>query len=407
MSLPRHARVAIVGGGILGCAAAWHLARAGVRDVLVLERDELNAATTSQAAGLIGQLRTSALKSAIVGQTLADIAALEAEGFITGFRRTGSLRLALTPEREAEIREQVAAARRFGVDATLVGADDLLRLAPGVHAPKDRPAAWMPNDGYAEPYTLASAYAGAARRLGVTFVTGCDVLSVRTRGDRACGVTTRAADVDADAVVIAAGAWTTAIAARAGSAVPAFAVRHQAWVTAPMDWLTPAFPVVRIPDRLAYVRPEVGGLMLGFFETTPLGVDVAAHGEFTVATTPRDRDVLTAHAGALLDVIPRLGEAQVVGGTAGVPTYTPDGHFVVGALPGLAGAFVATGCCAHGIAGSGGVGRALAEAVTGDTPTLDPQPMAPGRFGARAWDATWVRVACEETYAHYYDLVRR
>jgi 4-methylaminobutanoate oxidase (formaldehyde-forming) len=407
VSLPGRARVVIVGGGILGCAAAWHLARAGVREVLVLERDDLNAATTSQAAGLIGQLRTSAVKSAIVGQTLADIAHLEAAGLVSGFKRTGSLRLALTAEREQEIREQVGAARRFGVEATLVGADDVARLAPGVETAKDHPAAWMPNDGYAEPYTLATAYATAARRLGVTFVTGCEVLGVRAAGGRARGVTTRDADVEAEAVVIAAGAWTSALAARAGSAVPAFAVRHQAWVTAPMDWLTPAFPVVRVPDRLAYLRPEVGGLMLGFFETTPLGVDIAAHDGFSVAATPRDRDVLTVHAAALVEVVPGLGEAPVVGGTAGVPTYTPDGHFVVGELPGVAGAFVATGCCAHGIAGSGGVGRAVAEAVTGETPTLDPGPMAPGRFGARTWDTAWVRVACEETYAHYYDLVRR
>jgi len=151
VSLPRRARVAIVGGGILGCASAWHLACAGARDVIVLERDDLNAATTSQAAGLVGQLRTSAVKSAIVGQTLTDIACLEAEGLVSGFRRTGSLRLALTPEREEEIREQVAAARRFGVDATLIGADDVRRLAPGVEPAKDHPAAWMPNEGYAEP----------------------------------------------------------------------------------------------------------------------------------------------------------------------------------------------------------------------------------------------------------------
>jgi len=407
VSVSRRAHVAIVGGGILGCAAAWHLARAGARDVVVLERDDLNAATTSQAAGLVGQLRTSALKSAIVGQTLADIARLEADGLISGFRRTGSLRLALTREREAEIREQVAAARRFGVDATLIGADDVRRLAPGVEASKDYPAAWMPNDGYAEPYTLATAYATAARRLGVTFVTGCEVLAVRVVDGRARGVTTRDGDVEADGVVIAAGAWTSGLAARAGGAVPAFAVRHQAWVTAPMDWLTPGFPVVRVPDRLAYLRPEVGGLMLGFFETTPLGVDVAAHAGFSVAATPRDREVLTAHAAALLDVIPGLADAPVIGGTAGVPTYTPDGHFVVGELPGVAGAFVATGCCAHGIAGSGGVGRALAEAVMREAPSLDPRPMAPGRFGTQAWDAAWVRVACEETYAHYYDLVRR
>jgi len=404
---PLRARVAIVGGGILGCAAAWHLARAGTRDVVVLERDDLNAATTSQAAGLIGQLRTSAVKSAIVGQTLLDIAGFEAEGLVSGFTRTGSLRLALTPEREDEIREQVSAARRFGVDATLVGADDVVRLAPGVEPVKDHPAAWMPNDGYAEPYTLAMAYATAARRLGVTLVTGCEVLGIRVSDGRARGVTTRDAEVDAEAVVIAAGAWTAAFASRAGAAIPAFAIRHQAWVTAPMSWLTPTFPVVRVPDRLAYLRPEVGGLMLGFFETTPLGVDVAADAGFGVAATPRDCEVLTTHAGALLDVIPGLADAPVVGGTAGVPTYTPDGHFVVGELPGITGVFVATGCCAHGIAGSGGVGRALAEAVTGETPTLDPRPMAPDRFGARAWDAAWVRVACEETYAHYYDLVRR
>ncbi len=407
MSPPRRARVAVVGGGILGCATAWHLARAGARDVVVLERDDLNAATTSQAAGLVGQLRTSAVKSAIVGQTLSDIASLEADGLVSGFRRTGSLRLALTRERGDEIREQVAAARRFGVEATLIGADDVRRLAPGVEAAKDQPAAWMPNDGYAEPYTLATAYATAARALGVAFVTGCEVVAIRVVDGRARGVTTRDGDVDAERVVIAAGAWSSGIAARAGGAVPAFAIRHQAWVTAPLDWLTSSFPVVRVPDRLAYLRPEVGGLMLGFFETTPLAVDLAADRQFTVAATPRDREVLTMHAAALLDVIPGLEEARVVGGTAGVPTYTPDGHFVVGELPGIAGLFVATGCCAHGIAGAGGIGRAVTEAVMGEASTLDPAPMAPGRFGAQAWDAAWVRVACEETYAHYYDLVRR
>jgi 4-methylaminobutanoate oxidase (formaldehyde-forming) len=398
--------VAIVGGGILGCAAAYHLARAGVRDVLVLERDELNAATTSQAAGLVGQLRASAVKSALVGRTLADIAGFEADGLPSGFRRTGSLRVALTAAREAELREQVSGARRFGVEASLVGADDVRRLAPGIEPRGDRPAAWLPNDGYAEPYTLASAYATAARRLGVTFATGCEATGVRVEGGGTRGLRTAGGDVDAEVVVLAAGAWTGALAARAGARVPAFAVRHQAWVTAPMAWLTPAFPVVRVPDRLAYLRPEVGGLMLGFFETTPLGVDVGAGSEFSVAATPRDGDVLTAHAPGLMEVVPGLADAPVVGGTAGVPTYTPDGHFVVGALPGVAGLFVATGCCAHGVAGSGGVGRALAEAVTGEAATLDPAPMAPGRFGERAWDAAWVRVACEETYAHYYDLVR-
>src|SRR5581483_5205643 len=267
------AQVAIVGGGILGCASAWHLARAGVRDVVVLERGELNAATTSQAAGLIGQLRPSAVKTAIVRQTLMDIAAFSSEGLPTGFHKTGSLRLALTGQRETELLEQVSRGRRLGVDVVLVSAKDVARLAPGVSVPDNRVAAWLPGDGYAEPYTLASAYAAAARALGVRFLTGREVTAIATRGGRATGVVTAAGAVEAETIVVAAGAWTAPLAAAAGAGAPVYPVRHQAWVTAPMPWVSPAFPVIRIPDRWAYLRPEVGGLMFGFFEPTPLGVD--------------------------------------------------------------------------------------------------------------------------------------
>lgn len=402
------ARVAIVGGGILGCASAWHLARAGVRDVVVLERGALNAATTSQAAGLIGQLRTSAVKTAIVRQTLADIATLAAEGRPTGFRRTGSLRLALSDERELEVREQVAAARRFGVEVELVSAKDVARLAPGVSVPDQRVAAWLPGDGYAEPYTLASAYSESARALGVRLLTGRAVTALRVRGGRVVGVATADGDVAAEVVVVAAGAWTATLTAAAGAAVPVYPVRHQAWVTAPMEWVGASFPVIRIPDRWAYLRPEVGGLMFGFFETTPVGVDpdVLPSG-FTIERVPRDPGVMTAYAGGLVEVVPGLDDAPIVGGTAGLPTFTPDGQFVVGALDGAAGLLVASGCCAHGIAGAGGVGRAVAEAVLDDAPTIEPAPLRASRFGAKLSDRTWVRVASEATYAGYYGLARR
>jgi sarcosine dehydrogenase len=402
------ARVAIVGGGILGCASAWHLARAGVRDVVVLERGDLNAATTSQAAGLIGQLRTSAVKTAIVRQTLADIATLAAEGRPTGFRRTGSLRLALSTERELEIREQVAAARRFGVEVELISAKEVARLAPGISVPAERVAAWLPGDGYAEPYTLASAYAEAARALGVIFFTRRAVTALRTRAGRVVGVVTADGDVDADVVVVAAGAWTPTVAADAGAAVPVYPVRHQAWVTAPMAWVSASFPVIRIPDRWAYLRPEVGGLMFGFFETTPIGVDPdALPPGFTIDRVARDPGVMTAYAGGLVEVVPGLDDAPIVGGTAGLPTFTPDGQFVVGTLDGATGLLVASGCCAHGIAGSGGVGRAVAEALLDEAPTLERAALRASRFGPKVSDRTWVRVASEATYAGYYGLARR
>jgi 4-methylaminobutanoate oxidase (formaldehyde-forming) len=403
-----HVSVAIVGGGILGCASAWHLARAGVRDVVVLERGELNAATTSQAAGLIGQLRTSAVKTAIVQQTLADIAALSADGHATGFRKTGSLRLALTAEREAEILEQVSAGRRFGVDVVLVSAKDVARLAPGVEVPDRRVAAWLPGDGYAEPYTLATAYANAARALGVKFLTGRAVTAVEVKAGRARGVATTQGPLAADTVVIAAGAWTAPVAATASARVPVFPVRHQAWVTAPMPWVSASFPVIRIPDRWAYLRPEVGGLMFGFFEPTPTGIDPEAlPSGFTIDRVPRDAAVMTSYASELVKVVPGLDDAPIVGSTAGLPTFTPDGQFVVGAVDGVAGLLVASGCCAHGIAGSGGVGRAVAEAVTGGSGAIEAAPLSPGRFGAKASDRAWVRVASEATYAGYYGVVRR
>jgi 4-methylaminobutanoate oxidase (formaldehyde-forming) len=175
-----------------------------------------------------------------------------------------------------------------------------------------------------------------------------------------------------------------------------------------MAWVTASFPVIRIPDRWAYVRPEVGGLMFGFFETSPVGVDPQTlPAGFTIEQVSRDRGVMTAYADGLVEVVPGLDDAPIVGGTAGLPTFTPDGQFVVGALDGVDGLLVASGCCAHGIAGSGGVGRAVAEAVVDAERTIEPAPLRASRFGAKLSDHAWVRVASEDTYAGYYELARR
>ncbi len=295
-------RVAIVGAGIVGCAAAYHPARGGWRDVTVIDRGEIAAATTSQAAGLIGQLRASGVKTALIRQTLSDIAALCAEALEPAFHRTGSLRLALTREREAELHAHAAATRAEGVDVALIGGRE----------------------------------------------------------------------------------------------------------AAPLGWMTPGFPVLRIPDLWACARPEVGGVMLGFFEPEPVSVDPhALPGDFAVTAVARDPSVLSRYAEPLMKVLPGLAAAPIAGNTAGLPTCTPDGHFVVGSVPSMAGLVVASGCCAHGIAGSGGLGRAVAETVMGEPGSVDPRPMAVGRFGARFGDSAPLRLACERTYGTYYGLPRR
>jgi glycine/D-amino acid oxidase-like deaminating enzyme len=408
VSVAREASAVVVGGGIWGCSIAYHLARAGLRDVLVLERRELASGNTPQAAGLVGQLRSTELMVRSIRHVVSRLEGWAAEhGEECGFRQVGSLKLALSADRVRELEAQVAQARRWGLDVELISPQAARARVPFLDATGVQAAAWIPGDGYVEPYTLAMALARAARRLGVVFETGRAATAVRIEQAAVRGVDTPAGPVATPRVVIAAGPWVERLAAVTGLALDTVPLRHQHWTTAPMAEVPRDLPVVRAPDASVYIRPEVGGLMLGGFEARPKAFSMLdLPPTFEIEHTERDLGVLEELAGGLTRVFPALAGAPVLKGCAGLPTFTPDGGYLLGPVPGVQGLWMAAGCNAVGIAGSLLVGEWMSELVLEGRTRMDTTSQALDRFGVRYGDRRRLRDACESVYANFYSLDR-
>jgi sarcosine dehydrogenase len=400
------AEVVVVGGGIWGCSIAYHLARAGLTDVVVLERRDLCTGNTPQAAGLVGQLRSTPLMARGIRRVVERLTGWEAEhGEPSGFRQVGSLKVALNQERRREIEAQAAQARREGVEVELISAAQAEARVPFLDFRAMEAVAWIPGDGYVEPYTLAMAIARAARARGVRFETGRPVTGFTIQGGRVRGVETPRGPVEAREVVVAAGPWGERLAAPLGLRLDTVPLRHQHWTTAPGPGIPAAFPVVRVPDASVYVRPEVGGLMVGGFEARPKAFSMATlPGAFEIEHTERDLGVLEELAGGLTRAFPDLGNAPILAGCAGLPTFTPDGQYLLGPVPGVAGLHLATGCNAVGIAGSLLVGEWMAELITEGRTRDDTGSQALDRFGARYEDPDRLRADCQSTYANFYSM---
>jgi 4-methylaminobutanoate oxidase (formaldehyde-forming) len=406
VSLAREAAAVVVGGGIWGCSIAYHLARGGLRDVVVLERRELACGNTPQAAGLVGQLRSTELMVRSIRHVVERLEGWAAEhGEESGFRRVGSLKLALTDGRVRELEAHVARARSWGLEVELVSPASAQTRVPFLDASRVKAAAWIPGDGYVEPYTLAMAIARAARRLGVTFETGRPVTAIRIDGGAVRGVDTPAGAVEAPRVIVAAGPWVERVAGAVGLAVDTVPLRHQHWTTAPIASVPADLPVVRVPDASVYIRPEVGGLMLGGFEARPKAFPMTAlPPTFEIEHTERDLGVLEELAGGLTRVFPALAGAPVLKGCAGLPTFTPDGSYLLGAVPTVAGLWIAAGCNAIGIAGSLLVGEWLSELVLEGRTRADTKSQALDRFGPRYAERRRLREDCESIYGNFYSL---
>ena len=408
MSPAREAAAVVIGGGIWGCSIAFHLARAGLSDVVVLERRELACGNTPQAAGLVGQLRSTELMVRSIRRVVERLERWPAEhGEESGFRQVGSLKLALTEGRVRELESHVGRARSWGLAVELISPAAAQARVPFLDVRGVKAAAWIPGDGYVEPYTLTMAIARAARRLGVTFETGRPVTSIRIERGVVRGVDTPAGPLSSPRVVVAAGPWVERVAGAIGLAVDTVPLRHQHWTTAPMSAVPGDLPVVRVPDASVYIRPEVGGLMLGGFEARPKAFPMAdLPPTFEIEHTEKDLGVLEELAGGLTRVFPDLAGAPVLKGCAGLPTFTPDGNYLLGAAPTVRGLFVAAGCNAIGIAGSLLVGEWLGELVMEGATRDDTKSQALDRFGPRYGERRRLREDCESVYGNFYSLDR-
>ncbi|MDO9404051.1 MAG: FAD-dependent oxidoreductase [Polaromonas sp.] len=410
MTLPTHAQIIIVGGGIAGCSVAYHLAKMGRTDVLLLEQGKLTSGTTWHAAGLVGQMRPNRTMTQMSRYGIDLYASLEAEtGLATGWKQCGSVNVARTPERMQVLRKQVAMAQSFGVDCHEISPQEAGDKYPIMRTDDLQGAIWLPGDGKANPADLCMSLAKGARNRGVTIVEGIEVTGVIIEGGKAVGVRTlqdgETGEVRCETLVNCAGQWARQFGQLAGVNVPLYSAEHFYIVTGKIPGVHPMLPVMRDPDGYIYYKEEVGGLVMGGFEpqAKPWKVDpIPSTFQFELLDEDWDQfEILMTNA---MHRTPCLETAEVKMLLNGPESFTPDGNFILGEAPDLRNYFVCAGFNSAGIANSGGAGRLMAEWIVGGEPPSDLWDVDIRRFGAFTGNRKALAERTGETLGLHYAM---
>ncbi|MEP3920190.1 FAD-dependent oxidoreductase [Ascidiaceihabitans sp.] len=373
--LPEKARVVIVGGGVIGCSVAYHLTKLGWNDVVLLERKQLTSGTTWHAAGLIAQLRATANMTKLAKYSQELYGTLEEEtGVATGFKRVGSITVALTDERREEIYRQAGMARAFGVEVEEISNERVQELYPHINLEGIKGAVYLPLDGQGDPANIALALAKGARQRGGLVKERVAVTNITKEGRRATGVDWEDSDgntghIAADMVVNCGGMWGHEVGRMAGVNVPLQACEHFYIVTEAIDGLT-QLPVLRVPDECAYYKEDAGKMLLGAFEPNakPWAVDGIPK-DFEFDQLPEDFDHFEPILEAAVERMPMLAEAGIHTFFNGPESFTPDDAYHLGLAPEMDNVWVAAGFNSIGIQSAGGAGMALAAWMdTGEKP---------------------------------------
>jgi 4-methylaminobutanoate oxidase (formaldehyde-forming) len=404
MTLPSSAKTLIIGGGIIGCSTAYHLAQMG-QEVLLLEKAALTSGSTWHAAGLVGQLRSNANITQLLGYSIELYNKLEAEtGLATGWKMNGGLRLACNDERWTEVKRQATTARSFGLEMQLLRPQEAQDLWPLMDISDIVGAAFLPTDGQASPSDITQALAKGARAKGAVLRENTPVTAILTERGKLVGVRTAQGDIACEKLVLCCGQWTRDLARSIGVTVPLVSVEHQYMLTEPFG-VPSDLPTLRDPDRLTYYKEEVGGLVMGGYE--PNGIPWAQDGipdPFDFQLLPSDFDHFEQLMELALPRVPKLESVGVKQLINGPESFTPDGNFILGEAPEMANVFIGAGFNAFGIAAGGGAGMALAEWVATGAPPYDLWPVDIRRFGRPHTDADWVRTRTLEAYGKHYTM---
>ncbi|UCH41050.1 MAG: FAD-dependent oxidoreductase [Gammaproteobacteria bacterium] len=404
--LPKTARVVIIGGGIIGCSTAYHLAKMGCSEVVLLEKHKLTSGSTFHAAGLVGQLRTNANITQLLGYSVELYKTLEQEtGLATGWKMNGGLRLACNPERWIEVKRQATTAHSFGLEMHLLTPGEALELWPVMDISDLVGAAFLPTDGQANPSDITQSLASGARKGGVQICEGIEVTGFEFDGDTIRAVETDAGSIRCERAVICAGQWSQQLGRLAGINIPLVSVQHQYLVTEAIAGVAAELPTLRDPDRLTYFKEDVGGLVMGGYEPNPIpwAEDGIPPG-FNFTLLDNNWDHFEPLMEQAIARVPALADAGVRQMFNGPESFTPDGNFILGEAPERNNVFVGAGFNAFGIASAGGAGMALAEWVVNGVPPFDLWPVDIRRFGQPHRDIEWVRQRTLEAYAKHYTM---
>ena len=373
--LPKAAEVVVVGGGVVGCSIAYHLTKAGVTDVLVLERKQLTSGTTWHAAGLLGQLRENRNATELAKYTAELYRQLESEtGQATGCKFNGSVSLATNSERMEELVRRADMAKVFGLEVDVLGPDGVKNLYPLIEVDDLVGGVFIPSDGQGDPVGITQALAKGARLRGAHIAENTNVLELvlDSQQRKIEGVRTEQGVIRAKKVVLACGMWTRTLAASVGVNVPLHACEHFYIVTEPFQGVTSDLPVLRDFDNCAYYKEDAGKILLGAFEpeAKPWGMD-GIREDFCFDELPYDVDHFAPILEAAIKRMPALEHAGVQTFFCGPESFTPDDRYQLGRTPECDNLFVAAGMNSIGILSAGGVGKVLAHWITEGHPPAD------------------------------------
>lgn len=401
--IPGHARVVIIGGGIIGCSIAYHLTRHGWSDVVLLEQGRLSGGTTWHAAGLVGQLRAHQNMTRLIQYSTELYGRLEAEtGQATGWNQCGSVTVARTEERMILLRRIAAAARAQGVECELLSPSQAREKWPLLEHNDLVGAAWLPSDGKANPADITQALAKGARNGGARIFEGVRVTSFDIANARVAGGMTDHGSISAEHVVIAGGQWSRQLALKAGVTVPLHPCEHMYIVTERIDGVAPDLPCLRDPDGFVYFKEEVGGLLMGGFEPKAKPWLTEVPDDFEFGMLPDDWDqfeILMKHA---IERVPALESAQVKQFMNGPESFTADNNYILGEAPQVRNLFVAAGFNSTGIASAGGAGWAMADWIVSGEAQLDLWPVDIRRFADFNSNEIWLRDRVSEVLGLHY-----
>ena len=405
-ALPSHASVVVIGGGVMGCSTLYHLAKAGVSDAVLLERNQLTSGTTWHSAAQVRALRSSRNLTDLIRYSISLYAGLEEEtGQATGWIGKGSLSIATTEDRLVHVRRQEALAHLFGVRARSIPAGEAKERWPLMRAEDVIGAVWSPDDGRVGPSDLCAALVKGARARGARIYEDTAVTGILTGGGRITGVETDRGAVRCDAIALCAGLWSRKVASMAGAEVPVWPCEHFYLLTQPIDGIEGHLPTLSDHDGHLYVRDDSGGLLVGCFEPMGKAIDPDRLGEdFAFRLLPEDWDHFEPMMLNALHRLPVLETAQVKMLLNGPESFTPDGAFLLGEAAETRGLFLGCGMNSVGVASAGGAGMALAHCIVHGHPPMDLHEVDPKRFPSCFNSAAALAERAPEVLGKHYEI---
>ena len=405
-SLPENASVVVIGGGVMGCSTLYHLAKRGISDAILLERNKLTSGTTWHSAAQVRALRSTRNLTDLIRYSISLYKTLEEEtGQNVGWINKGSLSIATNEDRMVHIKRQEALASLFGVEAQSLSKGEAIERWPLMNGEDVLGAVWSPDDGRVSPSDLCAGLIKGAKSRGAKVFEGTGVTGILTKGGRVIGVETDRGKIRCDAIALCTGLWSRKAGAMVGANIPVYPCEHFYLLTKPIEGVLGNLPTLSDHDGHLYIRDDSGGLLVGCFEPIGKAIDPDRLGEdFAFQLLPEDWDHFEPMMMNALHRLPALETAEVRMLLNGPESFTPDGSFMLGETAETQGLFLGCGMNSVGIATGGGAGMALADCIIDGAMPTDLYEADPKRFPDCFNSAEALAARAPEVLGKHYEI---